>query len=85
VQTSDVSCVPLLTCAGVSQQHHETGTRLPAGTLHSGSYPDTLAFLRSLASLHTADLAEAPTATSLDAADCEAGAELFDWQVHPTG
>jgi hypothetical protein len=52
-----------------------------AGTLHSGSYPDTLAFLRSLASLDTAALTSAAPSHSLDSADREAAAELFDWQV----
>lgn len=50
-----------------------------AGTLHSGSYPDTLAFLRSLASLHS--LTSAASSSDVDAADREAAAELFDWQV----
>ena len=50
-----------------------------AGTLHSGSYPDTLAFLRSLASLHS--LTSAAPSSGLDGLDREAAAELFDWQV----
>jgi Galactokinase galactose-binding signature len=56
----------------------------PAGTLHSGGYPDTLAFLRSLAGLNTADL-KTTSKNSLDAADREAAADLLDWQVCMAG
>lgn len=54
-----------------------------AGTLHGSSYPDTMAFLRSLAGLHRGTLTAEPGGGGSDSTDLEAASNLFDWQVLP--
>ena len=53
-----------------------------AGSMHSGSYPDTAAFLRRLAALDDDGASvEQQGGGGMDAAEREAVCGLFDWQV----
>ena len=65
---------------GIVFHLHPSMSVIPrAGSLHGGSYPDTVAFLRRLSALD----AEAAGRSNPGAADLEAARGLFNWQVLP--